>query len=143
MVSFNNSQTAYTDKNNKYLLRAYFLFRTINSPFVVKILKFLIRLAIKLHIPIEGVIKNTVYKHFCGGTSIKNCELTINNLAKSNIGTILDYSAEGKESEAGFNKCTDQIIESIRYAKENQHIPFAVFKLTLVAKQTETHFIKN
>ena len=50
-----------------------------------------------LHIPITTIIKATVYKHFCGGVTINDSQKTIDKLWESNIGTILDFSAEGKE----------------------------------------------
>ena len=38
-------------------------------------------------LPINAIIKATVYKHFCGGTTIDNSQKTINNLLR-NIGDI-------------------------------------------------------
>ena len=85
-------------------------------------------------LPINGIIKATVYKHFCGGTTIKNSQKTINKLWKSNIGTILDFSAERKESETDFNKVMEETIASLHKAKEEKSLPFAVFKPTGLAR---------
>ncbi|MEP6848001.1 MAG: proline dehydrogenase family protein, partial [Acidobacteriota bacterium] len=49
------------------------------------------------------------------------------------IGTILDYSVEGKSSEADFDDTRDEIIRTIARAKDDKDIPFAVFKVTGIA----------
>ena len=95
---FNNLKIAFKDKSGADLNRAYFLFKIISIPIVSKILHQCVKLAIWLNLPIEGIIKHTIYKHFCGGTTIENSQRTINKLWESKIGTILDFSAEGKES---------------------------------------------
>jgi proline dehydrogenase len=55
-------------------------------------------------------------------------------LAKFNIGTILDYSVEGKESEEDFEHCVQETIGAIEKAKGNVNIPFCVFKVTGLAR---------
>jgi proline dehydrogenase len=55
-------------------------------------------------------------------------------LAKYKIGTILDYSVEGKESEADFDHCCTETIETIHRAKNDSNIPFCVFKVTGLAR---------
>ena len=52
------------------------------------------------------------------GESIKESLKKSNELAKFNIKTILDYSIEGKSSEEDFNKTVDEIIATIKEAKE-------------------------
>jgi proline dehydrogenase len=50
------------------------------------------------------------------------------------VGTILDYSAEGKEIESDFEKTAEEICRTVTTSHENQHIPFCVFKVTGVAR---------
>ena len=130
MINFNNLERAFKDKSNKDLYRAYVLFLTIKNPYLTSFLTKILKIFIYLNIPLENIIKKTVYRHFCGGTDINECNNTINKLWKSNIGTILDFSAEGKESNDDFEKVYKQTILSINKAINNIKIPFAVFKAT-------------
>ena len=131
---FDNIKVAFEDKSDKDLNRAYLLFKTISNPIISKILIAFVKIAMWLHLPINGVIKATVYKHFCGGTTINNSQDTIDKLWKSHIGTILDFSAEGKESENDFNRAMNETIASIKKAKTESSIPFSVFKPTGLAR---------
>ena len=131
---FNNLKTAFEDKSDSDLNRAYFLFKTISNPIISKLLTTLVKMAMWLRIPVDKIIKATVYKHFCGGTTIEDSNNTIQKLWKFKIGTILDFSAEGKESESDFNKVMQETLESLQKAKETDSIPFSVFKITGLAR---------
>jgi len=131
---FENIKVAFSDKSDKDLNRAYLLFKTISSPFISKTLTAFVKVAMWLRLPINPIIRATVYKHFCGGTTIENSQETIDKLWESNIGTILDFSAEGKESEVDFNRAMKETISSIKKAKEESSIPFSVFKPTGLTK---------
>ena len=134
MHKFENIKVAFSDKSDKDLNRAYLLFKTISSPFISKTLTAFVKVAMWLRLPINPIIRATVYKHFCGGTTIENSQETIDKLWESNIGTILDFSAEGKESEVDFNRAMKETISSIKKAKEESSIPFSVFKPTGLTK---------
>jgi proline dehydrogenase len=82
----------------------------------------------------KGLIKSTIFKQFVGGETISECDKTIAELGKYNIGTILDYSVEGKESENDFDACCKETIETIHKAKDDKFIPFCVFKVTGLAR---------
>ena len=131
---FNNLKVAFEDKSDRDLNRAYLLFKTISNPIISKTLTALLKISIRLHLPINGIIKATIYKHFCGGTTINNSQETIEKLWNSHIGTILDFSAEGKESETDFNRAMNETIASINKAKSENSIPFSVFKPTGLAR---------
>jgi proline dehydrogenase len=134
MISFDNTEIAFRSKNKQDLQRAYWLFKIIGAPSIVKIGKLLTPLALRLKLPIKGVIKKTIFKQFCGGESIQECDHTIEQLAAFGIGTILDYSVEGKTQEDDFEKTTQIIIETIEKSATDKHIPFAVFKITGIAQ---------
>ena len=140
---FDNTQVAFEDKTDKDLNRAYFLFKTISNPFISKTLTVLVKIAIFLRLPISGLIKATVYKHFCGGTTIEDSQETIDKLWKAHIGTILDFSAEGKENEEDFNRAMNETISSIKKAKTDRSIPFSVFKPTGLARFSLLEKISN
>ena len=140
---FDNTQVAFEDKTDKDLNRAYFLFKTISNPFISKTLTVLVKIAIFFRFPISSLIKATVYKHFCGGTTIDNSQETIDKLWKAHIGTILDFSAEGKENEEDFNRAMNETIASIKKAKTDRSIPFSVFKPTGLARFSLLERISN
>jgi len=132
MISFDNTENAFKAKSNKDLNRSYWLFKMVGNPALVK---FGAKTApIALNIGFKGIIKNTIFKQFVGGENINDCNQTIAELGKYNIGTILDYSVEGKESEADFDACCKETIETIHKAKNDKNIPFCVFKVTGLAR---------
>ncbi|MGZ3861819.1 MAG: proline dehydrogenase family protein [Bacteroidia bacterium] len=134
MISFDNTEKAFISKNDADLIRSYRLFKIIGNPTFVKLGAVFTPLALNLHLPIKGLIKKTIYKQFVGGESIEDCNKTIEELGKFGIGTILDYSVEGKESEQDFDACCKETIETIHRAKNDKHIPFCVFKVTGLAR---------
>ena len=134
MVSFDNTEVAFQSKTNKDLKRAYWLFKIIASPTIVKIGKFFTNLALKMGLPIRRPVKATIFKQFCGGETIQECSETIKHLGSFQVGTILDYSVEGKTSDEDFNKTVNIIIRTIERAKNDPNIPFAVFKVTGIAR---------
>ena len=143
MIHFENIKVAFADKSDKDLSRAYLLFKTISNPIISNTLTAFIKVAMWLHLPISWAIKATVYKHFCGGTTIENSQATIDKLWESHIGTILDFSAEGKENEEDFNLAMNETIASIQKAKSESSIPFSVFKPTGLARFALLEKISN
>lgn len=130
MISFDNTKIAFQGKSKKDLNRAYWLFKLVSNNTMVKVGPALLNIALFLHLPILGLIKTTIYKHFCGGESISDSQKTIEELAKYQIGTILDYSIEGQESEANFDSGMRETIATIERASGDEKIPFSVFKPT-------------
>lgn len=134
MISFENTEIAFKSKSNSSLSKAYWLFKLVGNPRLVKFGKWATELAFKLHLPISGLIKKTIFSQFCGGISIKDCEKTTEQLGNYKIGTILDYSVEGKTSEEDFNATVDEIIATIQKGKDDVNVPFAVFKVSGIAR---------
>lgn len=134
MISFNNTEIAFKHKSNADLRRANFLFSVMANPGLVKLGKGATRFSLNIGLPIKGMIKATIFKQFCGGETIEECTSTINTLWQSHVGTILDYSVEGKTSPEDFEATTQEIIATIAKAKGNPGIPFAVFKVTGIAR---------
>ena len=95
-LSFENTEIAFQSKSTKQLNKSYWLFKLVSNNTLVKASPFLLKIAFALRLPIKGLIKQTIFEQFCGGESIDKCDRRIQLLAKYNIGTILDYSVEGK-----------------------------------------------
>jgi proline dehydrogenase len=132
-LDFRDTETAFADKTNSQLKEKYRLFKILNSPFLNTIGTGAARFALALGLPVEGLIKSTIFEQFCGGETIEECEERIEELGASGIGTILDYSVEGKTTESDFDDTKDEIIRTIERAKNDKNIPFAVFKVTGIA----------
>ena len=133
-MNFDNTKIAFSDKSDSDLRRAHWLFSLVGSPALVKLGSGVVSLALGLHLPVKGLIRQTVFRQFCGGESIPKCEGTIARLFASDIRTILDFSAEGKESESDFNRAAKETMASIEKAKVDKRIPFGVFKPTGLAR---------
>lgn len=132
-VNFYNTKQAFSDKSNHALNEAYQLFRIMNNKRLVEIGEKLVNVAFALKLPVKTIIRNTIYKHFVGGTSITDCGKTIERLAKRNVGSILDYALEGEESEDLFEATSLEIIKTIEYANKSKSVPFSAFKITGIA----------
>ena len=131
MKLFNNTEIAFKLKSNTELERAYFLFKMIQNQPMVRIGTAVTNFALKAHLPVEGLIRSTVFDHFCGGITEDDCLPVIEKMY--NIGkvySVLDYSVEGKEEEESFDDALNKIIKIIQFSDEKKSIPFAVFKPT-------------
>ena len=140
---FNNTEVAFALKSDSQLERAYFLFRMIKSEPLVRIGTAATKFALKSHLPVEGLIRATVFDHFCGGVTEEDCMSTIDMMYTKNVHSVLDYSVEGKEEEEQFDKAKKKTLKIINFVEEKDAIPFSVFKptgfgrLAIYQKKTE------
>jgi proline dehydrogenase len=134
MISFDNTEIAFKYKSDRDLKRAYTMFKLVGKSWLVRFGKWATPIAFKLRLPIKGIIKATIFRQFCGGESIDDCDEAIQTLYDYRVGTILDYSVEGKIEEDDFDATCDEIIGTIKKAKGNPAIPFAVFKVTGISR---------
>jgi proline dehydrogenase len=128
-MNFNNTEIAFSGKSNADLKRSYWLFKIIGWNWLISIGPAMLKIFMPLWIPIP-IIKATIFKQFCGGESIQECEGTISSLGNQNVKTILDYSVEGIEDEKVFDENVIEALAGIEKAKSNSNIPFTVFKPT-------------
>ena len=140
---FENTETAFVLKSDSELDRAYFLFKMISSQPLVKIGTLATQFAFKANLPVEGLIRATVFDHFCGGVNEEDCLTVIDNLYTKGVSSVLDYSVEGKETEAQFDNAVEKILKIINFCDEREAMPIVVFKPTgfgrfhLYQKKTE------
>ena len=130
VLSFNDTEIAFRGKSNSDLERAYWLFKIISVKLLTKIGPRLTSFAMTLGLPIRPLIKATIFKHFCGGETITECESTISQLDKGLVGAILDYSVEGEDDEKVFDDTCEEIMRTIKRADGDKRIPLTVFKVT-------------
>jgi proline dehydrogenase len=127
---FNNSEIAFRSKSQRQLLRAYWLFRLMGFPELTKIGTYFIKTALKVPLGLKKIIKGTLYQQFCGGETLAECRKTMADLYSCGILSIPDYVAEGQKDKNAFDQAMNQILETIKLAKEEKAVSFTVFKVT-------------
>jgi proline dehydrogenase len=134
-ISFNNTEVAFAHKSNAELKKARLLFQSFNYPLLIKYGPGIAASVIEFISPVKTIIKNTLFAQFCGGESIEDCAKAISTLTANNIGTILDYSVEGEETEEVFDyTCKEVILTIVKAAEDRKNIPFSVFKITGIGR---------
>jgi len=133
-MDFHNLEKAFAAKSNADLRNDYWLFKIIGNQWLTKAAPSLTDIALKFHLPIKRIVKATIFKHFCGGEFIEECNKTVAKLYQYKVGSILDYSAEGEAKEKKFDLTEKEIIATIHHAKGDRAIPFCVFKPTGVGR---------
>jgi proline dehydrogenase len=133
-MDFTNTEKAFITKTNRDLKWAHRLFSIMANPLIQKTGQIGAKVAMKLKLPIEGIVKKTLFRQFVGGETIDKCLPVVEELAKHNVKSILDYSVEGKENEADINAALEETLRSVKNAAQNQNIPFAVFKPTAMVQ---------
>ncbi len=129
-IQFDDTAVAFSYKSDRELKKANFIFSLVNNPMMSSIARMLAKVSLALHLPVKGLIRITVFEHFCGGETAEQSERTIEKLAQYHVGTILDYSVEGAKDDAGFDHTTQEILSTFEEAKKNKAVPFCVFKVT-------------
>ncbi|MCV6629150.1 MAG: proline dehydrogenase family protein [Flavobacteriaceae bacterium] len=127
---FNNTEIAFALKKDSELERAYFLFKLISNEPLVKIGTAVTNFALNANLPVERLIRATVFDHFCGGVTEEDCMRIVDDMYGKGVSAVLDYSVEGKESDEQFDFALDKTLAVLDFVKEKEAIPFAVFKPT-------------
>ena len=136
MINFDDTKAVFAHKSNWELKKSYYLFSILQYSLLVKIGSLVLKIFFFLRIPITKLVKMTIFNQFCGGENIQDCSKKINELYEFGIGTILDYSVEGKENDSDFEKTKQEIIKTILFSAQNSKIPFTVFKITGLGKSS-------
>lgn len=133
-LSFENTAIAFESKTDKALKKADFLFSSIGKPWLVKLGATVTPLALKLGLPIKGLIRNTIFSQFCGGESLQEAAAAATALGKFHVGVVLDYGVEAMEGEENYDHAVPEFIRAIEYAAGNHNIPFIAIKVTGFAR---------
>ncbi|MGW1453449.1 proline dehydrogenase family protein [Salegentibacter agarivorans] len=127
---FNDTETAFRLKTDLELNRALLLFNVMGIPSLIQPGILLTKFSLKARLPIQPLIKSTIFDQFCAGTSKDDCKPVIKEMHQVNLSSILDYSVEGKKTEEEFDAAFRVKKDLIKFAKEETEIPFAIFKPT-------------
>ena len=132
-LSFENTQNAFAYKSIGDLKKARFLFSVIQSPLVVNIAPRATPFLMKSGLPINGIIRNTIFKQFVGGETLEDSVRVTKQLGSYGVQVILDYGVEAKEGEENFDNVTEKIIEAVEFAATQDNVPFVGIKITGIA----------
>jgi proline dehydrogenase len=133
-LSFENTQNAFAYKSDKELKKARFLFSTMGHSWLVRLGTFVTPWAMKIGLPLKGLIRNTIFDQFVGGETLQETAVTAAKLEKYQVQVILDYGVEGKEGEDNFDHSCEEFIRVIRYAATQRNMPFISIKVTGFAR---------
>jgi len=133
-LDFSNTEIAFTHKANDDLKETYRMFQLMNNPKLVSVMSSLGMLAVKMRLPFhESVIKRTMFKIFCGGTSLQDSQKTIDLLGNNSVLTVLDYGAEGKSEDEDLDLVMEEVLKGIRFAASNTTVPVVSTKMTALS----------
>ena len=135
LPDFKNTQIAFAAKSDKELKKAARLFGTMNKKWLVDLMAPLGLWAMKWKLPfVKWIAKATIFDQFVGGTTLLKTTPVINKLYSSNVLTILDYGAEGRDSEKGYNQSMNEFIRAIEFAATNKSTPVVVVKISSLTR---------
>lgn len=133
-MNFDNTEIAFESRSNAELKKANFLFSAMGNPWMSKIGIQFTQLAFKLYLPIKGIVKSTIFKHFCGGETLEEADQTAKELYKYGVAVIMDYGVEGKSEESEFEKTTESFLRTLDFSHGKEYIPFISLKVTGFAR---------
>jgi proline dehydrogenase len=129
-LSLNNTQNAFAYKSNTDLNKAKWLFTVIQNPWIVSIGTRLTPMLMKSGLPINGLIRSTIFNQFVGGETLAESARVTKMLGTYGVQVILDYGVEAKEGDASFDAVTEEFIAAIEFAATQDNVPFISVKLT-------------
>lgn len=131
MSIFNDTQVAFADKTDAQLKKAYWMFKMIESPNLTRIGTSILNFTVHNNFPfVTNIVKNTLFEQFCGGETREESIGVVKKLFKRGVGSIFDYSIEGKVDEETFDTVCNEIKDIVKFSVGNPAIPFIVFKPT-------------
>ena len=129
-LSLNNTQNAFAYKSNTDLNKAKWLFTVIQNPWIVSLGTRFTPMLMKSGLPINGLIRSTIFNQFVGGETLEESARVTKMLGSYGVQVILDYGVEAKEGDASFDAVTEQFIAAIEFAATQDNVPFVSVKLT-------------
>lgn len=129
-LCFDDTETAFRSQPDDALKRAAWLFRIMRHGWLVRLGSFVAPLALRWHLPVEGLIRRTVFQHFCGGESLSEAGETAARLSRFSVGTALDYGVEAAAGEESYDATARECLRAIDFAAGRLDIPFVSLKIT-------------
>ena len=110
MSIFNDTKLAFADKTDAQLKKAYWMFKAIEQPALTNIGVSLLNFTVRNNFPfVDRIVKQTLFEQFCGGETREESMKVVKQMFKRGVGSIFDYSIEGKEEEEVFDAVCKEI----------------------------------
>lgn len=129
-VSFDNTRVAFASKDDAELQKSAWLFRIMSNSTIVDIGSHITQLALQIGLPVQTILKSTIYEHFCGGESLAETEPMVAALASRGVSTILDYGVEAKQTQEEFDTNLAEQLRAISFADAHTAVPYVSCKIT-------------
>lgn len=129
-LDFDNLEVAFASKSDADLRRMKFVFSMLNNKLISDIGIALTKIGFALKLPIKGIMKKTMFGHFCGGETITECTKVSLKMAEYGVESALDYSVEGEVNEASFDRTLEEILKTVDQTDNHSALSFTVFKVT-------------
>jgi proline dehydrogenase len=134
-VSFEDTATAFAYKDARALRRAHLLFRAMASPALVRLGIGATTWAMRVGLPVDGIIRATLFPQFVGGETLEETAPVADMLGDHGVQVILDYGVEGGGgSEAALDHACGEFLRVVEYAATQPNIPFISIKVTGIAR---------
>lgn len=130
IVSFDDTEVAFAGKDDQELQHAAWLFRIMSNAAIVDIGSYITQMALQIGLPVQSILKTTIYEHFCGGEDLSETEPMVAALAVHGVSTILDYGVEAKETQDEFDANLEEQLRAIAYADAHEAVPYVSCKVT-------------
>jgi len=98
-----NPDLIFKDVTDRELAKRERIFKIMNDPLIFRSASGLLLFAIKLRLPLHGLIKNTIFSQFCGGGDLDEALQTANKLCSRGVGALLDRAVEACSTQQQFD----------------------------------------
>ena len=129
-VSFDDTEVAFAGKDDAELAKSAWLFRIMSNSTIVDIGSHITQLALQIGLPVDTILKSTIFEHFCGGESLEETAAMVSALSSHQVSTILDYGVEAKETQDEFDANLGEQLRCIEFADAQAAVPYVSCKIT-------------
>lgn len=132
-IDFSNTALAFIARDNEKLRHLNRIYSLMDVAWLSKMGPKMLNGAFSLGMPIESLVRKTLFDIFCGGTNLKETVSTMKSLHQYGIHTILDYAVEGEKNESGFDATFRELSHTILHGGEYPEVAFVACKMTGLA----------
>lgn len=135
------NRIAIHSKSTEELAMALFVYRLCALPWLVDAAPYLISISEKLGLqaPVYWIVKQTFFRHFCGGETSEECISSMDKLAQYGINCILDLSVE---ADLHLDANAPQPTEGGKYHRDEQQAD-VIAKMIKTCLETAAGSVKD
>ncbi len=134
LPDFSNTEETFRHLSNGQLSQAARLFALMGRPWLTNALSSLGAQAVRFRLPgAAWSVRQTVYRQFVGGVSLKDALPNIQALAERGVTSLLDYGSEAGSDDSAFAHALHEVERGIEFGGQNPAAKAVVLKLTGIA----------